>query len=64
MALSKLEEWLHNKKSSFLRFRLNAELRTVHRRHIAFQVLSCGGSTCGHIHSKYSWRMPLKVLER
>ena len=38
-ALSKLDEWLHNKRNSFLQFRLNAALRTVHRRHVAFQVL-------------------------
>ena len=43
MALSKMEEWLENKTSSFLKFRLNAALRTVHRRFIAFQVRQRGG---------------------
>ena len=43
MALSKMEEWLENKTSSFLKFRLNAALRTVHRRFIAFQVRRMGG---------------------
>lgn len=38
MALSKFEEWLQNKNNSFLKYRINAALRTVHRRHIAFQV--------------------------
>ena len=38
MAMSKLEEWLNNRKSSFLAFRFDAALRTVHRRHIAFEV--------------------------
>ena len=55
MALSKLEEWLQNTTGSFLQFRLNAALRTVHRRHIAFQVFICGATfrtsdLCGHIH--------------
>jgi hypothetical protein len=36
MALSKLEEWLENEGGSFVRFRLNAQLRTVHRRWMAF----------------------------
>ena len=43
MALSKLEEWLQNKGSSFIKFRMPAALRTVHRRHIAFQVLWSDG---------------------
>ena len=38
MALSKLKEWLYNKRSSFLMYRFDSALRTVHRRHIAFQV--------------------------
>jgi hypothetical protein len=37
MALSKIQEWLQNTRNSFIKFRLNAALRTVHRRHIAFQ---------------------------
>jgi len=37
MALSKLQEWLQNTSNSFIKFRFNAALRTVHRRHIAFQ---------------------------
>ena len=38
MAMSKLQEWLQNKRSSFLKYRLPAHLRTVFRRHIAFQA--------------------------
>ena len=38
MALSKFEEWLENRDNSFLKFRINAALRTVHRRFIAFHV--------------------------
>lgn len=37
LALSKLDEWIENTLSSFIKFRFNAELRTVHRRRIAFQ---------------------------
>jgi hypothetical protein len=36
MATSKVEEWLQNTTSSFIKYRIGAELRTVHRRHIAF----------------------------
>ena len=36
MAVAKLTEWLENKVSSYIRYRFNAELRTVHRRCIAF----------------------------
>ena len=36
MAAAKLSEWLENRATSFIRYRLNAELRTVHRRYIAF----------------------------
>jgi ankyrin repeat protein len=36
MAIAKLTEWLENKVSSYIRYRFNAELRTVHRRCIAF----------------------------
>jgi hypothetical protein len=38
LALSKLEEWIENTASSFIMYRFNAELRTVHRRRIAFQA--------------------------
>jgi hypothetical protein len=38
LALSKLDEWIENATSSFIKFRFNAELRTVHRRRIAFQA--------------------------
>jgi hypothetical protein len=36
MALAKFCEWIENKASSLIHFRFNAELRTVHRRYIAF----------------------------
>jgi hypothetical protein len=36
MAMSKLQEWLDNTSSSFIAYRMNAELRTVHRRRITF----------------------------
>mmetsp|Transcript_89171 Transcript_89171/g.238053 ORF Transcript_89171/g.238053 Transcript_89171/m.238053 type:complete len:1095 (+) Transcript_89171:694-3978(+) len=36
MAMSKLEEWIENKKGSFISFRMNAQLRTVQRRWILF----------------------------
>jgi hypothetical protein len=36
MAMSKLEEWLENETGSFMRFRFNATLKTVHRRRILF----------------------------
>ncbi len=43
MAISKLQEWLENTTSSFITYRIGAELRTVHRRRIAFlaQQISC-----------------------
>jgi ankyrin repeat protein len=36
MAMSKLQEWLDNTSSSFIAYRMTAELRTVHRRRINF----------------------------
>ena len=36
MAIAKLSEWLENRASSLIRYRLNAQLRIVHRRYIAF----------------------------
>ena len=36
MAISKLTEWLENKACSYIRYRFNAELRTVHRRCMAY----------------------------
>ena len=36
MAVSKLQEWLQNKSYSFIRFRWHAQLRTAHRRWLAF----------------------------
>jgi hypothetical protein len=36
MAIAKLTEWLENKASSYIRYRFSAELRTVHRRCIAY----------------------------
>jgi hypothetical protein len=36
MAIAKLSEWLENKVNSYIRYRFNAELRTVYRRWIAF----------------------------
>ena len=36
MALSKVEEWLENNSSSYISYRFNAELRTVHRRRLTF----------------------------
>jgi hypothetical protein len=41
LALSKLNEWIENTTSSFIMYRFNAELRTVHRRRIAFQADEC-----------------------
>jgi hypothetical protein len=38
LALSKMDEWIENKTSSFIMFRFKSELRTVHRRRIAFQA--------------------------
>jgi hypothetical protein len=38
MAMSKLQEWLQNKKYSFLKYRFESQLRTAYRRHLAFQV--------------------------
>jgi hypothetical protein len=43
LALSKLDEWIENTVSSFIMYRFNAELRTVHRRRIAFQARCCLG---------------------
>jgi hypothetical protein len=48
MALAKMNEWLENHASSLIRFRFNAELRTVHRRYIAFlerQLLKDGAES-------------------
>ena len=48
MAIAKLSEWLENQASSPIRFRFNAELRTVHRRYVAFlqrQLLKAGAQT-------------------
>ncbi len=36
MAIAKLTEWLENKASSYIHYRFSAELRTVHRRCIAY----------------------------
>jgi hypothetical protein len=36
MAMSKLEEWLENESGSFMSYRFNATLKTVHRRRILF----------------------------
>ncbi len=36
MAMSKLHEWFENTSSSFIQYRISAELRTVHRRRITF----------------------------
>jgi hypothetical protein len=38
LALSKVDEWIENTTSSFIMYRFNAELRTVHRRRIAYQA--------------------------
>ena len=36
MAISKLEEWLENEHSSSIDYRINAQLRTVHRRRLTY----------------------------
>ena len=48
LAISKLREWIENTASSFIMYRFNAELRTVHRRRIAFQAESSLSPTFGH----------------
>jgi hypothetical protein len=46
MAMSKLEEWLENESGSFMNYRFNATLKTVHRRRILFLEQSAMSLSC------------------
>ena len=47
MAMSKVEEWLENTSSSYIKYRLDAELRTVHRRRLTFLTQQFSSETSG-----------------
>ena len=63
MAMSKLEEWLENREHSFIAYRFNAALRTVHRRWAAYLQRKLDSSDSAQIFSDKAAKLSLKFLK-